>query len=195
MRIYSHFVSGHLINQYLIVNDENKEAVMIDAPDLDGNMIEIIEKNHFTLKALLITHSHEAHIKSLGTIYKIYNPTLYAYFEEIGGMRTRKVEDKLIIREAGLEFECLHVPGHSLDSICYRTGSAIFTGDTLQSGFISQTRALVEKELLIEGIKEKLMDYPDNTLIFPGHGPLSKIRIEKMFNQDILEANILMNLD
>ena len=84
MRIYSHFVSGHLINQYLIVNDENKEAVMIDAPDLDGNMIEIIEKNHFTLKALLITHSHEAHIKSLGTIYKIYNPTLYAYFEEIG---------------------------------------------------------------------------------------------------------------
>ena len=39
------------------------------------------------------------------------------------------------------------------------------------------------------------MDYPDNTLIFPGHGPLSKIRIEKMFNQDILEANILMNLD
>ena len=43
-------------------------------------------------------------------------------------------------------------------------------------------------------IKEKLLTLDDNTLVFPGHGPLSKIRIEKMFNQDILEANRLLNL-
>ena len=146
------------------------------------------------LKALLITHSHYEHVKSLGTIYKIYNPKLYAYKEEIEGFKTTRVTDRTVIREAGMDIECLHVPGHSLDSMCYKIESALFTGDTLQSGYISQTNALVEKELLIGEIKEKLLTLDDNTLVFPGHGPLSKIRIEKMFNQDILEANRLLNL-
>ncbi len=194
MRIYSHFASQHLINQFLVVNDENMEAVMIDASDLDGKIIDIIEKNRIKLKALLITHSHYEHVKSLGTIYKIYNPKLYAYKEEIEGFKTTRVTDRTVIREAGMDIECLHVPGHSLDSMCYKIESALFTGDTLQSGYISQTNALVEKELLIGEIKEKLLTLDDNTLVFPGHGPLSKIRIEKMFNQDILEANRLLNL-
>ena len=194
MRIYSHFASQHLINQFLVVNDENMEAVMIDASDLDGKIIDIIEKNRIKLKALLITHSHYEHVKSLGTFYKIYNPKLYAYKEEIEGFKTTRVTDRTVIREAGMDIECLHVPGHSLDSTCYKIESALFTGDTLQSGYISQTNALVEKELLIGEIKEKLLTLDDNTLVFPGHGPLSKIRIEKMFNQDILEANRLLNL-
>ena len=194
MRIYSHFASQHLINQFLVVNDENMEAVMIDASDLDGKIIDIIEKNRIKLKALLITHSHYEHVKSLGTIYKIYNPKLYAYKEEIEGFKTTRVTDRTVIKEAGMDIECLHVPGHSLDSMCYKIESALFTGDTLQSGYISQTNALVEKELLIGEIKEKLLTLDDNTLVFPGHGPLSKIRIEKMFNQDILEANRLLNL-
>lgn len=194
MRIYSHFASQHLINQFLVVNDENMEAVMIDASDLDGKIIDIIEKNRIKLKALLITHSHYEHVKSLGTIYKIYNPKLYAYKEEIEGFMTTRVTDRTVIREAGMDIECLHVPGHSLDSMCYKIESALFTGDTLQSGYISQTNALVEKELLIGEIKEKLLTLDDNTLVFPGHGPLSKIRIEKMFNQDILEANRLLNI-
>ena len=194
MRIYSHFASQHLINQFLVVNDENMEAIMIDASDLDGKIIDIIEKNRIKLKALLITHSHYEHVKSLGTIYKIYNPKLYAYKEEIEGFKTTRVTDRTVIREAGMDIECLHVPGHSLDSMCYKIESALFTGDTLQSGYISQTNALVEKELLIGEIKEKLLTLDDNTLVFPGHGPLSKIRIEKMFNQDILEANRLLNL-
>lgn len=194
MRIYSHFASQHLINQFLVVNDENMEAVMIDASDLDGKIIDIIEKNRIKLKALLITHSHYEHVKSLGTIYKIYNPKLYAYKEEIEGFKTTRVTDRTVIREAGMDIECLHVPGHSLDSMCYKIESALFTGDTLQSGYISQINALVEKELLIGEIKEKLLTLDDNTLVFPGHGPLSKIRIEKMFNQDILEANRLLNI-
>ena len=194
MRIYSHFASEHLINQFLIVNDENMEALMIDASDLDEKIIEIIEKNRIKLKAILITNSHKEHVKSIGTIFKIYSPNLYAYMDEIDGFKAIKVKDSDVINEAGMEIRCLHVPGHSLDSICYKIDSAVFTGDTLQSGYISQTNALVEKELLIGGIKEKLLTLDDNTLVFPGHGPLSKIRIEKMFNQDILEANRLLNL-
>lgn len=190
MRIYSHFVSGHLINQFLIVNDETMEAIMIDAPDLDGNIIEIIEKNRIKLKGLLITHSHEAHVASLGTIFKIYNPSLYAFFDNVSGYKAARVNDGDVVSVAGMEVRCFHIPGHSLDSMCYLIGSALFTGDTLQSGYIGQTRALIEKELLIQGIKEKLFTLEDNTLIFPSHGALSKIRVEKMFNQDILEANI-----
>ncbi len=190
MKIFSHFVSSDLVNQYLLINEGTNEAVMIDAPELDSKIIDIIESEKLDLKAILVTHTHESHIASLGTVYKIYSPRLYSYFESVGSYPSIKVKDGTIIKEAGFSIECFHVPGHSLDSICYKAGDALFTGDTLECGFISQTKALVEKELLIESIKEKLFNLDGNTLIFPGHGPLSKIRIEKMFNQDILEANI-----
>ncbi len=194
MKIFSHFVSSaELINQYIVINEKNNDAVMIDIPGCDGKLIELIEKENLNLKAVFITHNHRSHIASLGTLFKIYSPKIYAYFDTVASFKAKEVKDGDIIKEAGFEIHALHVPGHSLDSMCYKIESALFTGDTLESGYISETNTLIEKELLVNSIKEKLLSLDDNTLIFPGHGPLSKIRIEKMFNQDLLEANIMIS--
>ena len=75
-----------------------------------------------------------------------------------------------------------------MDSLVYSIDGAIFTGDTLSSGSVAMTESFVEKELLIKSLERKIMCLPDNTLIFPGHGAPSKLRIEKMLNQDMLES-------
>ncbi len=190
MRIYPYFVSSHLMNQYLVVNYDRGEALLIDAPDFDEHIIATIEENRIKLKAILITHSHDAHIRNIEKIYKIYSPRTYAYSDRSLPVNAIKVRDKSIIREAGLEIKCYHVPGHSMDSVCYHTESALFSGDTLLSGCIGKTNTLVEKELLVKSIKEKILSLDEKTIIYPGHGSLTKVRVEKLFNQDILDASI-----
>lgn len=190
MRIITHLDSQHMVNQYVVTAENSQEGILIDTPSLDKKLIETLEEKKIILKHILITHSHEGHVCSLGTFFKIYSPCVYSFLPKIGGYEAKEIKDGDELDIAGLHVEAIHVPGHSLDSICYKIGNALFTGDTLLSGSVGQTNTLVEKELLIKGIKEKLMAFDDNTLVFPGHGPLSKIRIEKMFNQDILEASI-----
>lgn len=190
MRIITHLDSHHMVNQYVVTAEDNPEGILIDTPSLDRKLVEILEEKKIILRHILITHSHEGHSSSLGTYFKIYSPTVYSFFPSIGGYDAKELKDKDELELAGLSIKVVHVPGHSLDSLCFKIGNALFTGDTLMCGSVGQTNTLVEKELLIQGIKEKLLTMDDNTLVFPGHGPLSKIRIEKMFNQDILEASI-----
>ena len=76
-----------------------------------------------------------------------------------------------------------------MDSLVYRIdGGALFTGDTLLSGSIATTHSHIEKELLVHSICTRLLTLPDTAIIYPGHGALSKLRIEKMFNHDLLES-------
>ena len=83
-----------------------------------------------------------------------------------------------------------------MDSIVYRINDgALFTGDSLLSGSIATTHSHIEKELLVHSICTKLLTIPDTTVVYPGHGAISKLRIEKMFNQDLLEAADWDNLN
>ncbi len=79
------------------------------------------------------------------------------------------------------------VPGHSNDSIVFIIDKAMFTGDVLLSGRIGKTDSKLSHSLLLRSIKEQLLPLDDRMLIFPGHGAPSTLKIEKMFNEDIIE--------
>ena len=190
MRIFPHFSAEGLSNVY-IISDSARNGIIIDPANVDREMLQILEKECTTLTAVLATHSHQAHIAGLGILMKIYNPTVYAFVPSINGIETVQFKDGETKRIGALDITAYHVPGHSMDSLVYAVGSALFTGDTLSSGSIASTGSHVEKELLIKSLEEKIMHMDDNTLIYPGHGPLSKLRTEKMLNQDLLEAESL----
>lgn len=69
----------------------------------------------------------------------------------------------------------------------YKIDHALFTGDTLLCGRIGSTPGYREQALLISSINQKLMTLDENILLFPGHGTASKLRIERMFNHDLLQ--------
>ena len=190
MRIMPHFSAEGLSNVYLI-SDDNGDGIIVDPAHLDTELMEIISQNCRNIIAVLITHSHNSHTAGLGTLMKIYSPVIYAYEPAINGFTAHQLHDEETIRIGTLSVKAMHVPGHSMDSLVYAVGSALFTGDTLSSGSIASTGSHVEKELLIKSLEEKIMHMDDNTLIYPGHGPLSKLRTEKMLNQDLLEAESL----
>ena len=189
MNVHPHLIASGLCNTYIVSTGDRQEAILIDPAGVDEEIIDVIESHHFKLTTILVTHRHENHTAGLKKILKIYSPSIYAFHSEIQGEKTIMVKDDEIFTASGVEIKAIQVPGHSLDSLVFKIGNALFTGDTLHAGCIGSTKNNMEKQLLVHSLKHKIMCLSDNYLIYPGHGAISKLRIERMFNHDILESD------
>ena len=184
MKIYFHLNVETFSNSYLVVNEASREAVIIDPCKITKEIINQLEDGGYRLKAALVTHKHESHISGLSTLQKIYDIDIYAADAEVCG------EENLLkgdgeIKIAGLSISHYSVPGHSADSIVYKIGNALFTGDVISAGLIGSSSCNYTHTRLTSGIKSKLFTMADANLIFPGHGPLSSIGAEKIFNTEV----------
>ena len=189
MRIYQHFSVVGFCNTYLIGSKAGSDAILIDPGHVDTELIHLIESNEFKLKYVLLTHRHKAHTAGLGTLTKIYNPTIYASSFASYEYPVKALSDHQVLNLCDLEIEVIHVPGHSLDSLVYKIDHALFTGDTLMCGRVGSTEGYREQALLLQSIWKRLMTLDENILLFPGHGTASKLRIERMFNHQLLDLS------
>jgi glyoxylase-like metal-dependent hydrolase (beta-lactamase superfamily II) len=95
------------------------------------------------------------------------------------------VDEPDIIEEAGMPLRVIHTPGHTPGGICLysQKEGIIFAGDTLFADSVGRTDFPGgDMRRLIEGIKEKLLKLPDETVVFPGHGEQTTIGREKKNN-------------
>lgn len=187
MKIFQHFSVVGFCNTYLIGPDNGGSAILIDPGHVDVELIEMIEEHHYTIDHVLITHRHDAHVKGLGTLLKVYQPEVYAAAASIYDYEVTEISDNQTLRLSEFEVDAIHVPGHSLDSMVFRIQRALFTGDVLMSGRIGSTPGIMERELLRKAIRKRILSLDENLLLFPGHGTPSTLKIEKMFNPELLE--------
>jgi glyoxylase-like metal-dependent hydrolase (beta-lactamase superfamily II) len=95
------------------------------------------------------------------------------------------VDEPDIIEEAGVKLRVIHTPGHTPGGMClYAEGeNVIFVGDTLFADSVGRTDFPGgNMRQLIEGIKQKLLMLPDETVVYPGHGNRTTIGREKANN-------------
>lgn len=191
----------YAINTYLIYNDETKNAIAID-PGLNGRaIISFVEENGLNLKYFLITHGHGDHIADLEMLTERFNIPIYIheddadYLEnadvrlwEMFRKKSGKIKNYTTFKE-GKEFELdghifktLHTPGHTRGGICYYDDEAVFTGDTLFSGTIGRTDFPGGDYDEILRSLAKIAKLDNNLIIYPGHGPKSKISRELIIN-------------
>lgn len=187
MKVYFHLSFDGFTNAYVVVNENQnvKEAIIIDPAKITNDMINQIEDGGYTLKAILITHSHKQHVQGLKTLLKIYSTKIYAGDFEVNGVETEVLRGDGKIKIAGLDIDYYSVPGHSSDSMVFKIGNLMFTGDTISAGKISGTTNKYSEKLLKDKIKEKILSQTDDTILLPGHGPPTTVRSEKFFNLDI----------
>ncbi len=186
MKIFFHFSVIGFSNTYLIGNDKG-DAILIDPGHMDLQLLELIENNHYYIRHILLTHRHPSHTAGIGTLLKIYDADIYSY-SPFGdhAMSCYSLSNNEVIELSGLKIECLHVPGHSSDSLVYIIDKAMFTGDVLLSGRVGETDSKLSHSLIMRSIKDKLLPLDDRMIIFPGHGAPSTLKIENMFNEDLL---------
>ena len=99
-------------------------------------------------------------------------------------------ENGEIHKFAGMNFQIIHTPGHTLGGCCLRLevdngADHLFSGDTLFQGSIGRTdlpNSGGDLDLLLRMIRERLWPLDEDTIVHPGHGPLTTIGVEKRTN-------------
>lgn len=171
--------------------------------DEAAKIIKEIEKGNLNVKYVLNTHWHPDHtvgneylrekLGALVIIHKDDAPMLNAGASLLGlkvkpHQPDKTVTDGDLIRIGKICLKVIHTPGHTKGSICLLGKGAVFTGDTLFAGSIGRTDLPGGSfEEVIESIRNKLMTLPDETLVYPGHGPFSSIGREKRTNPFLVD--------
>ena len=187
MKLFCHFDVIGFSNSYLLCMENNRDAVLIDPGNFDVKLLQLIEGNNLYIRHILVTHAHNAHINGVKTLLKIYDAVIYSYRSTILDFASTVIRDGDILKTAGFEFEIIETPGHSSDSISFKTEKLLFTGDTLTAGNIGATVNGYARGLEISSICKKIFSFDDDIYIFPGHGPPSKISIERKLNPYLKE--------
>ena len=204
MKIFPMSLGPIQTNCYII--SENQKAFIIDPGAEAEKIIKHLSEQNLTPTAILLTHGHFDHIAAVDEVAMKYDLPVYAhslekeyFFNPKFNFSYRNGGD-IVLSEAlnynwltcgdtleliDLKFKILHVPGHSLGSICFydEDRKVIFTGDTLFRGSIGRTDFLNgNMEQLHAMISQKLLTLPEDTVVYPGHGSATTIRDEKLTN-------------
>jgi glyoxylase-like metal-dependent hydrolase (beta-lactamase superfamily II) len=195
-----------------ILGDEaSGEAIVVDPGDEIPRILSLLDKHKLTVKQILITHAHIDHIAGAARLQALTgSPVLYNLNDlplvkmmavQAGwlGVETPEVrlpddtldEGKLIsIGAVGngsppLSGSILHTPGHTQGSVCLYlpAQNLLLAGDTLFAGSVGRTDLRGgDGPMLLRSIHDKLLPLPDETVVFPGHGPKTTIGDERESN-------------
>ena len=178
-----------------------KAGILIDAPQ---DAAEWLRDQGYTVKTLLLTHGHIDHVWDAARIQREhkckigYHPdttplvTEPDFFKKFGfNWEIDPVQADFFIDETpsqvieDIDFQIFHIPGHCPGHVCFleKSTDLLYGGDVLFAGSIGRTDLPGgDHELLLRGIREKLWPLDDNVTVLPGHGPATKIGIEKHNN-------------
>ncbi len=190
------------VNCYILAEGKNSPALIIDPGDDEVKIRRVLAKFGLTPAVIINTHGHIDHI---GCDDKFGVP-VYIHQEDLSLLRdpnlnlsaflasplsikseVKIVEDNDIISQGKIQLEVIHTPGHTLGGISLlltdSNAKILFTGDSLFYRSIGRTDFPgADGELLLKSIKERLLKFPVDTVIYPGHGPSSTIGHEKKYN-------------
>ena len=199
------FVEGPVdANNYLIIDEKSKEAVLIDCSSGRQEFINSIKNSGVKLKYILLTHGHFDHILGVDKFKEVFGTDAYIAKEDIeqveltpkfmpilAGMESVEIKsihnylkDGDIIKVGDIEIKAIATPGHTPGGMSYLIGDKLFPGDTLFHRSIGRCDFPGGSlDTIIKSIKEKLFTLPDNTEVFPGHGEKTTIAYEKKYNE------------
>lgn len=189
-------------NCYIIYSDTSKEGIVVDPGGDVDVILNKIKDEELKVKYIILTHGHGDHIGGVLELKKALDvPVLIHEMDKellIDGnknlsstmaMGSIEIEPDILVKDGDIiEFgdlkgEIIHTPGHTLGGISIKVGDSLITGDTLFAGSIGRTDLLGgDFDTIISSIKNKLLNYPDETKVYPGHGPSSTIGKERMTN-------------
>ena len=192
---------GDPTNCYIILDEESKETMVIDpAGDVDKieELIHILEGK---LKYIYLTHCHGDHILGVADLKNRCGGKILIHREDAEGLNDRninlsgvidipeieleadsRVDDNDLIHLGNLEFKVIHTPGHTKGgtSLYCQKEKCLFSGDTLFRGTWGRTDLPTSsREDIMDSIVNKLMILPDETIVYSGHGMMTKIGEEK----------------
>lgn len=189
-------------NCYIIWDEQTNKAAILDPGGDFEELKEFIENNKLSVSHVILTHGHGDHIGAVAEVRDYYKAEVMIHKDDFDMLKNnkknyssqmgynkieieadRKLTDGDVINIGQLSLEVIHTPGHTKGSICIKCKDKLFTGDTLFAGSIGRTDLDGGSfEEIMASINNKILQFPDNTEIYPGHGPSTTIKAEKRYN-------------
>ncbi len=194
-------------NCFVVWQADRHDCLVIDPGEDPERILKCLDAEGLTPAAILLTHGHADHIAGneplkrrwpecplvigTGDAPKLTDPWLNLSamfgFSVTSPPADVTVDDGETFSAAGFELDVLGIPGHSAGHVVYlwkgNTPPVAFVGDVIFAGSIGRCDfADGDFQALASGIRSKLYTLPDNTRLYPGHGPETTVGEEKQTN-------------
>jgi glyoxylase-like metal-dependent hydrolase (beta-lactamase superfamily II) len=208
MIIEVHASAPFFKNGFVLGCEETHEGVVVDPGDEVGLLLSAVEQHGLSIRYILLTHAHLDHVTGVARAKQALNvpvvlhkadEVLYENVVQQGMMFGLRVEpqppiDAFYDGEGPWRFGhygawVYHTPGHCPGGVCLAVGRedqtdrTLFVGDTLFAGSIGRTDLPGgDLETLLTSIRRVLLRFPDDTVVWPGHGPSTSVGRERQTN-------------
>lgn len=202
--IIKHWQAGIFgANNYLVINEARKEAIMIDCSEYTERLENELKSYDSELKYILLTHGHFDHVMGINkTKQKYPKAKVCAHvgdkkliegineFMQKYGMFQETLDIPVIndyLQEGSIvggQVKIIHTPGHTRGSVCYLIDDNLFSGDTIFLESVGRTDLEGGSfEDIKSNIEKKIFTLDDDIKIFPGHGEFTTVKHEKENNK------------
>ena len=194
----------------ILLYDETGEAVIIDpgmaTEEEQHQVAQFVNQHQLLVKSIIVTHPHIDHtigcgwaVRTFAAPLLMHKDGLLVYEKNVAygvafNMDCTKEDfpqpDRFIhegdsVAFGQQELEVVEAPGHCAGSVLlyHKAEGLLFVGDLVFQGSVGRSDLPTgDKEVLLESIRKKVMPLPDDTVIYPGHGPSTTLRDEKLMN-------------
>ncbi len=189
-------------NCYILADPRSRAAVLVDPGEEAARFLARLEAGRYRLQAIWLTHAHLDHIQGVAAVKRAtgvpihLHPAdrpLYDAAPEQGAWLglpaaqppppDAELSDRAALAVGSCTFEVRHVPGHSAGSVAFVGDGLAVVGDAVFAGSIGRTDLPGgDTDTLLASIRDRILTLPDDTLIYPGHGPQTTVGREREGN-------------
>jgi hydroxyacylglutathione hydrolase len=172
-----------LVNSYLVWDPETKHAVAFDTGADCADMLKMASKENLSVKLILLTHAHSDHVADLPRLREETGAEVFAPAREpVPG--AEPIEEGRRFRVSKIDIESRLTSGHSPGGMTFVVNGLArpiaIVGDSLFAG--SMGGGSVSYEDAVRNNLEKILTLPDETIVCPGHGPMTTVGEEEIHN-------------
>jgi hydroxyacylglutathione hydrolase len=200
-KVHTIVVGALQTNCYIL--ESNSTALVVDPGDEGARILRYLNDLKVKPTKIIATHAHFDHVLGVDAVRKKLKIPFLIHQDDLPILQSmqsrvrqfmgpevpppqvvdRYVKDNDIISLGRDKIRVVHTPGHSPGSISLSGSDYVLTGDALFNQSIGRTDTPGgDLNTLVHSITERLFTLPDNTIVYPGHGPETSIGDEKLVN-------------
>ena len=192
---------GFVANCYLVVDEESKEAFLVDPGAYGSRQCEYIKSQGVKLRYILLTHGHYDHILGVRQFRDEFSAEVVIHTEDeeclrsalkslsiMNGAKAPGIEADITVSEGDSlpfgegEIKVMHIPGHTRGSVCYLLSDMIFSGDTLFKCGVGRTDFPGGSQKQLLASLGRLSSLEGDYTVYPGHESATTLDYERRYN-------------